>query len=56
MPASTSGNPRRGNSQFHDSGALRRAGGGIGGHSGPRFSQLHSSFASMGHGGGFRRR
>src|SRR4029079_14686893 len=70
MPASTSGNPRRGNSQFHDSGALRRAatarfpeagalrraGGGIGGHSGPRFSPSHSSFASMGHGGGFRRR
>jgi hypothetical protein len=55
-PASTSGNPLRGKSQFHDSGAPRRFGGGIGGHSGPRFSQSRGSFASMGHGGGFRRR
>jgi hypothetical protein len=47
-----------GKNQFHDSGAPRRFGGGMGGNSGPRFSgQSRSSFGSMGgHGGGFRRR
>jgi hypothetical protein len=50
--------PLHGKSQFHDSGAPRRFGGGMGGNSGPRFSgQSRSSFGSMGggHGGGFRR-
>jgi hypothetical protein len=56
LPASTSANPLRGKSQFHNSGAPRRFSGGMDGHSGPRFSQSHGSFASMGRGGGFRRR
>jgi hypothetical protein len=43
-----------GKNQFHDSGAPRRFGGGMGGNSSPRFSaQSRSSFGSMGgHGGG----
>jgi hypothetical protein len=47
-----------GKNQFHESGAPRRFGGGMGGNSGPRFSQSRSSFGSMGGhggGGGFRR-
>ena len=53
----TNATPFHGKTQFHDSGAPRRVGGGsTGGNSGPRFSsQSRSSFGSMGHGGGFRR-
>jgi hypothetical protein len=55
LPASTSANPLRGKSQFHDSGAPRRFGGGMRGDSGPHFSQSRGSFGSMGHSRGFRR-
>jgi hypothetical protein len=51
----SNGSPLRGKSQFHDSGAPRRFGGGIGASSGPRFTQSRGSFGSMGRGGGFRR-
>ena len=59
LPAKANHNamPPHGKTQFHDSGAPRRFGGGMGGNSSPHFSsQSRSSFGSMGRGGGgFRR-
>jgi hypothetical protein len=50
----TNATPLREKNRFHDSGAPRRFGGGMGTHSGPRLSESRGSFGSMGH-GGFRR-